>query len=156
VAYSVFLSHSGEDLQVAQWLALHSLSIGVGVYLFEHDAQPGAIVSDKIKREIERADALIALLTPHSQISAYVQQEIGYAEALKKLIVPIVFPGYEKSNLAMLDGREYVAFDDQAPQSALQSLLSFLSDRKQAKEEVQAALVAFGGLLLLALLGNQE
>ena len=156
MAYTVFLSHSGDDSQVAQWLASHSLSIGVGVYLFERDAQPGTIVSEKIKREIERADALVVFLTPDSQGSAYVHQEIGYAEALKKLIVPIVFPGFKKSNLAMLDGREYVAFDDQAPQSALQCLLNFLSEKKQAKENVQAALVALGGLLLVALLGEKK
>ncbi len=156
MAYTVFLSHSGADSQVAQWLATHSASIGVKVYLFERDVQPGTIVSIKIKREIERADALVVLLTPHSQGSAYVQQEIGYAEALKKLIVPIVFPGFEKSNLAMLDGCEYVAFDNRAPQSALQSLLSFLSEKKQAKDNAQAVLVGLGSLILLAILADKK
>jgi len=156
MAYRVFLSHSGADFQVAEWIAAHSKAIGIEIYLFEFDSQPGSVVSQKIKDSIEAADALVVLLTKNSQTSPYVQQEIGYAEALKRLIVPIVFKGFDGQKLAMLQGREYVSFDPSCPQLALQSLLTFLSNKKQEKESSQAALVALGALLLLAAFGGSN
>lgn len=156
MAYSVFLSHSSADGQLARWIADHSGAVGIEVYLFEGDVQPGTNISEKLKREIQRADAVVVLLTQHSQASAYVQQEIGFAEAHGKLIVPILCAEYQTSQLAMLQGREYVSFDYRDPQTSLQGLLSFLVEKKQAKENVQAALLALGSLFLLAWLGGKR
>lgn len=100
-----------------------------------------------MKQAIARADALVVLLTKDGQASSYVQQEIGFAEAKGKLIVPLVEPGVSEQGLAMLQGREYIPFDLNNPAPALASLLNYLTRLKTSKEESQGAL-AFIGLLV--------
>jgi hypothetical protein len=89
------MSHSGADRLWVEWLAEQAGQIGIQVYLFEHDPQPGTYISEKIKQSISAADAVVVLMTSNSVQSAYVQQEIGFAEAQRKLIVPLVQPGVD-------------------------------------------------------------
>jgi hypothetical protein len=85
MSYSVFLSHASEDIKIAQWIVSCSKTIGVKVYLFERDPQLGNSVSEKVKQEIQKSDSVLVLLTNTSQSSAYVHQEIGFAEGVGKL-----------------------------------------------------------------------
>lgn len=151
MAYTIFFSHSGSDKQWAAWIAEAAKKGGIAVYLFEHDPRPGVQIAQKIKVAISSSDALVVLLTPQSQSSAYVQQEIGYAEAQAKLIIPLVWSDGQKPTLAMLEGREYVPFDSANPQAALGTLLRYLQQLKAKKEATQAVL-AFGALVVAALL----
>jgi hypothetical protein len=155
--YSIFFSHSGADHQWAQWIAQAARNSGIGVYLFEHDPQPGRPLAEKIKASINSSDALVVLLTLRSQFSAYVQQEIGYAEAQRKLIIPLVWTGAQKPALAMLEGREYVPFDPARPHVALNTLVTYLY-KLRAKKEATQALLGVGALVIaaVALLGGQK
>ncbi|MEE9233833.1 MAG: toll/interleukin-1 receptor domain-containing protein [Candidatus Acidoferrales bacterium] len=151
MAYRIFLSHSGTDKEWVKWIASNANNIGIHVYLYEHDPQPGTLIADKIKQAIQNSDALVVLLTRNSQFSPYVQQEIGFAEANRKRIIPLVQPGIQNQGLAMLEGREYIPFDFYNPQNALSTLLGYLQQLKKAKENEQAALMGLGALILLAL-----
>lgn len=153
MAYKVFLSHASADKATAFQIARCALEIGVEIYLFEWDARPGESVTDKIKQAIDQADAVVVLLTPTSQTSAYTHQEIGYAEKGGKLIVPMVLPGFDPKHFAMLVGREYVAFDPVRPDQGLVVLRAFLTNKKNVKEEEQRQLAGLGVVILLALLG---
>jgi hypothetical protein len=158
VSYRLFLSHSATDGQWVKWIADDAIKIGIEVYLYEHDTQPGKLIADKVNQAIVASDALMVLLTPNSQFSAYVQQEVGFAEARGKLVIPLVQPGVQERSLAMLQGREYVAFDPRDPTRALASLLEYLQRLKAAKEATQAraALVGLGALIVLALLASSS
>lgn len=151
MAYRIFLSHSSGDREWVKWIASNADNIGIEVYLYEHDPQPGTLIADKIKQAIQNSDALIVLLTLNSQFSPYVQQEIGFAEANRKRIIPLVQPGIKNQSLAMLEGREHIRFDLYDPQNALSTLLRHLQQLKKAKENEQAALVGLGALILFAL-----
>lgn len=157
MAYNIFFSHSGVDKDWAAWIAQATTNSGIGVYLFEHDPKPGVQLAEKIKAAISGADALVVLLTSRSQSSAYVQQEIGYAEAQRKLIIPLVWAGVQKPTLAMLEGREYVSFDPASPQAALGTMVTYLQQLK-AKKEATQALVGLGALVIAAfvLLGGEK
>jgi hypothetical protein len=120
------------------------------VYCYEHDSQPGKLIAEKLKAAIEERDALLVLLTVNSRISAYVQQEIGFAEHAGKLIIPLVQPGVGPESLAMLEGREYIPFDYQNPQQALSKLLPHLQKLKEGKENQQAILLGIGAIIALA------
>lgn len=151
MAYSIFFSHSAADKQWAVWVAEAAKKGGIEVYLFEHDPRPGVLIAQKIKVAISNSDAFVVLLTPRSHSSAYVQQEIGYAEAQSKLIIPLVWSDVQKPTLAMLEGREYVPFNPASPQAALGTLLTYLQQLKAKKEATQAVL-GFGALVVAALL----
>jgi nucleoside 2-deoxyribosyltransferase len=146
MAYKVFLSHSSVDAEWVRWIATSAEQVGIEVYLYEHDPQPGQLVAEKIETDIQSCDALVVLLTGSSESSPYVQQEIGYAKALKKVVVPLVQPGVSKERLAMLQGIEYIQFDFQNPQPGLGTLLEYLQKAKLSKEESQA-LLAVGALV---------
>lgn len=85
--------------------------------------------------------------------SPFVYQEIGYARKAKKLIIPLVEPGISSSQLAMLEGLEYIPFDFEDPRQGRAQLnqeLKKLLDQQIAKSRQREALVA--GLLVVALL----
>lgn len=156
MSYHVFLSHSSTDAPWVKWIALNAKNIGIEAYLYEHDPHPGTLIADKVKQAIRNSDALIVLLTHNSQFSPYVQQEIGFAEANRKRIIPLVQPGIETRCLAMLEGREYIAFNFHNPQGALSTLLDYLQRLKKGKENEQVALMGLGAIILLALLRGKE
>lgn len=108
---NIFCSHSSKD---ASWIApLKNVveSVGHSMYLFEDDQQSGEYVSQKLQRAIEKADVMLVFLTPNSEHSNYVHQEIGYAMRDRKPIIPLVEVGVSSQVLAMLEGREYIPFD---------------------------------------------
>jgi hypothetical protein len=156
MTYKVFLSHSNLDASWVQWIHLHATNIGIEAYLYEHDPQPGMLVASKVKQAIQNSDALVVLLTHNSQFSPYVQQEIGFAEAANKRIIPLVQPGIQPSSLAMLQGREFIPFDFYKPEVGLSTLLGYLNQLKKGKEDDRdrALLFGLGGVVLLALAAN--
>ncbi len=151
MAYTIFLSHSAADAVWVKWIKVNAQQVGIEVYLYEHDPQPGRLVADKVQGAIRACDALVVLLTANSQFSPYVQQEVGAAKALNKRVIPLVQPGVSQSSLAMLQGVEYIPFDFQNPQPALSTLLGHLQGAKQGKESGQAILFLIGTFVVGAL-----
>ena len=148
--YQIFLSHSAADAEWVLWLTEEIRKIGIFPYVFEEDPQPGRYLSEKIQAAIRTSDAVVVFLTTNSHFAPFVQQEIGFAEGLNKLIIPLVQPGLDQRMFAMLQGREYIPFDFTAPHVAVETLLNYLHDlRTQA--ESRLALFSFSALLLLAL-----
>ncbi len=159
MAYKIFISHSGADRQWVEQIDAIAKNSGIDTYLYEHDPQPGKSVAEKVKQAIRDADALVVLLTYNSQFSPYVQQEIGFAEAIRKLIIPLVQPGIQERSLAMLDGREYIPFDFYNPQGALLKLLSYLQQQlrlKKAKVNEQTILIILGLFFLALMFGGKK
>ncbi|MBI1805651.1 MAG: toll/interleukin-1 receptor domain-containing protein [Ignavibacteria bacterium] len=156
MGYKVFLSHSASDSEWVKWIASNATSIGIETYLFEHDPQPGTLLAGKVKQAIQVADAVVVLLTLTSHLSPYVQQEVGFAEASGKLIIPLVQPGIPDRSLAMLQGREYNPFDFGNPPGSLSTLLSYLQRLRMAKENDRALLIALGVLIGIAILSSKS
>jgi len=154
MGYKVFLSHSSKDSAWVNVIKENAKAIGVEVYCYEHDPQPGKLVAEKLKAAIERCDTLLVLLTADSRFSAYVQQEIGFAEHARKPIIPLVQPGVGSESLAMLEGRENVPFDCQNPKQVLSRLIPYIQKLKQMKENQQAVLFGIGAIILLACWGG--
>jgi hypothetical protein len=146
MAYRIFLSHSSGDAKWVKWIAANAQQVGIEVYLYEHDPQPGRLVADKLQDAIKSCDALVVLLTSSSQFSPYVQQEVGAARALGKRVIPLVQPEVSEKSLAMLQGVEYIRFEFQNPGPGLAELLDHLQKSKVAKEEA-LSLLALGALV---------
>ena len=127
MAAKIFLSHSAQDKAELDKIIETTKRLGFHLYLYEHDLQPGASVADKVKKEISESSLFVVLLTKKSQYSAYVQQEIGFAEGANKPIVPLVENGVKERNLAMLVGREYVEFDSSNPEKGVAKLRNYLT-----------------------------
>src|SRR6266550_992676 len=135
--YRVFLSHSGTDAPWVKYIAGRAQAVGVEAYLYEHDPQPGHLIAEKVKQAIARSDAVVVLLTRSAHRSAYVQQEIGFAEAKDKLLVLLVEPGVDEEGLAILEGREYISFDMRNSGPGMESLLDYLARLKARRNRAK-------------------
>lgn len=106
----VFLSHSSDDTTLAQKIRdLLFRRLGFQVFMNE-DLSAGENWQSKLRKQLESADAFVALLTPASVADSWVLQETGAAWALKKTIIPLV------TRLELLDRfpiqlRSYPALD---------------------------------------------
>jgi hypothetical protein len=153
---SIFFSHSTRDRRWCEWLAADAAKFGISAYLAEHDPQPGWQLAEKVKRNIGDCNALVVLLTENSVSSSYVQQEIGWALAEDKLVIPLIQPGIPSTKLAMLQGVEYIEFDFRDPRPGKENLAGELRRlaEKQRKQDELETLIALGlcvGLLALLL-----
>ena len=164
MSYSLFLSHSSADHELAEWVAASLQGPEINAWLCEYDVRPGVSLTEKVQHQLTVCDAVVVLLTMHSQSSAFVQQEIGFANAKGKLVIPVVEPGVSQSSLAMLEGREYVLFDFNNPTDAMEKLRDYIgglhaSKTKQEGKDISTrnvVLISLGLALLLAFASGSE
>jgi hypothetical protein len=123
----VFLSHATEDQDWVSWVAAQADALGLRPYVAEHDFQLGRELVEKVREQIDRSEAMIALLTEAGYQSPFVQQEIAYAIAKDLLVIPIIAPSIVGSDLAMLAGREYLVLDFDDPAQAVAPLIATLT-----------------------------
>jgi hypothetical protein len=153
MVYRVFVSHSSRDREWVEWIKGQT-GPGIELWLAEHDPQPGRLITSKVQDQLNKCHAMIAFITEASQASPYVQQEIGWALKGGKTIVPLVQIGTSQSQLAMLQGVEYVPFDFQHPEDgrvALFARLQSLKQTKAANDELQTVLLLLGALVVIGI-----
>jgi len=152
----IFMSHNTRDRAWCERLALEASAVGVTPYLAEHDVRPGVNLADKVQAAIRASAAVVVLISDNSVNAPYVQQEVGYALACKKLVIPLVQPGIKGEALAMLAGVEYISFDFTAPDDGLTGLHAALTrlveKHRQQQRDLDTALlvVACAALIVLA------
>lgn len=156
--YKVFVSHDSEDEHLAREIKREAASVGVEAWLFEDDKEFGSPLRKKIQSQIEDSDAFVVLLTEKASVSAYVHQEIGYAEGSGVQVIPLVHESLKLDKLAMLQGREQIRFGDDTIGDAVTELKEYAKEqsREAAKGNVRGALGLAGLFLLLKLLPDDE
>jgi len=108
--YKVFISHTNgsDDLEIVEKVALELESVGVNAYIAERDRQPGKYLTEKIKANIRDSDLVIGIWTEGAAGSAYVNNELGYAEDKKPWFL-FLEKGAKAEGFAV--GREWIEFD---------------------------------------------
>ncbi|MEC4803269.1 MAG: TIR domain-containing protein [Jaaginema sp. PMC 1079.18] len=86
----VFLAYAHEDKAVMQKIRSSLRRESFTVWTNNTDIQTGEAAAQAIKRGIEQADNIVYLLSPHAVNSTYCQQELEYALALNKRIIPVL------------------------------------------------------------------
>ncbi len=142
----IFFSHGTADYPIVESFKNELEQMNSEVYLFEHDRQP-----NKVQKNIDRADIVTVLLTKQSEHSAYVQQEIGYAERARKPILPLVETGTDPNSLAMLTGRQYISFDPSDPYRSLSAMQTFIHNHEREALYAGAA-AATAAIIILVLI----
>jgi hypothetical protein len=89
MSYKVFIGYAGEDDSFAQYI--HD-SLGriaqIQPYKAEIYLEYGEDFKQRIQNELHESHSMIALLTENGKSSQWVNQEIGFAFALKKRLLP--------------------------------------------------------------------
>ena len=88
---AIFISYESEDKNKmkALYKAISKKYRGFKPIVVANRRNPGMALTDKVKKGIEDADYFIPIITRNSILSQWVNQEIGYAIAKDKEIVPI-------------------------------------------------------------------
>jgi hypothetical protein len=87
----VFLSYSHRNQTVAGRMKQPLEEYGIKVFLADQDIHLSADWLDTLSKELDRCDVFIPILTQDYKTSDWADQEAGYAVALKKVIIPILF-----------------------------------------------------------------
>ena len=154
MAYKVFISHSAtsEDAAIINQILQHSATLGIQCYMAEHDVQAGLPLKDKLQEEIQAADCLLAFVTRSTASSDWVKWEVGIADGMRKLVIPVVeqdipLPGY-------IHGKEYISCYPADPAKTATSVSAYLTKLKVAKDNVNRivwlVLLVLGAVVLFS------
>lgn len=125
----VFFSYDSEDSLVVNRIkdGIEARAGGdIDIYVYEEDLQPGTNIPAKAKDRIKSADLFLVLVTHNSQESAWVQQEVGYANGVGCSVVPVLLDAPEKPELkGLLEGMEYLTFDRDRPEDFFRDFMDY-------------------------------
>lgn len=107
----VFISHAfgGEDERLGGILKEVLEAAGMDGYMAERAPKYNRLISDKIRRELDGSDWLVAVLTERGNASASVHEEIGYALGRGAEVALMVKKGVEMDGV-LVHGREPLVF----------------------------------------------
>lgn len=88
--FNVFISYSTHDLGQVELLRQQLVDAPIEVFVAEHSVEPSQSLGEKITKAIAGCDLFVVLWSSNAEASKWVSQEIGYAKALNKQILPLV------------------------------------------------------------------
>jgi hypothetical protein len=155
MAYKVFISHTAAeaDLPFLDEILRRSATMGIQCYMAQHDTQAGTSLKDKLRQQILESNCVLVFITKSSINSDWVKIEMGIAEGLQKLVVPVLENGV--SCPSYLLGKEYIPFDPQdVPRTAeaTAKYIGRLAIETEKKNAIGVLLLA--GLVTWALLAK--
>ena len=158
MAFRVFLSYSLDPAEMALAWRLQTLSAahGIEMYVPQHGvgtAPPGAVT---VQRAIDRADCVLAILT--TAASQMVQEELSYALAHRKLVIPIVRTDLAGHPLLARFPRVFTFSPWDNPGAVESQIVEFLKEQQLTKDKQQAigALAALGLCLIVLFSLNKQ
>src|SRR5262245_35170529 len=94
----VYISYASADREVAEAIADRLSSEGFSLFSDEQTLVPGKSLSEVMVKQLQRADAVVALLSSRSQRTRSVEEELQAALKRKKLVVPVLLDSGAKDN----------------------------------------------------------
>src|SRR5262245_13081457 len=88
MAGHVFISYSRTDRAYVDKLAAHLTAAGIAGW-YDYQVETGESFSLKIRKAIDSCAAFVAVLSPASVASRWVQREISYADEKRKPMYPL-------------------------------------------------------------------
>lgn len=148
----IFISYSTVDLDAATRAKRVLDAAGHTAYVAQYDARGGVRLPDDIKQNIEASDVFVVLGSSHAKNSDWVAQEIGLAEAQRKIIVPVILERDLKPSGFIAD-RKYVSAADSLETAVAELKTIVDAEMKKKDDETGKAILAMGaiGLLIAAL-----
>ncbi|MGH8560280.1 MAG: toll/interleukin-1 receptor domain-containing protein [Methylococcales bacterium] len=107
---NVFFSYALGDELAARELRANLHNMEVAGWMDESDIAAGDAISKNIRESLQRASAVIVLVSERSLNSPWVQFELGAAEGMGKTIIPVLIgpEGIEGKLPEWLQGLSYV------------------------------------------------
>lgn len=125
----VFISHSTKDKEFVQQLSEAMEEAGATPYLLEDEGKPGTNWVQRMQKAIKECECVITLLTRNGSRSPWVNQELGFASAYGKPIIPVVESNVNPGPL--LAGKMYIRLDRRSPATAISRIVSAIGNCKR-------------------------
>ena len=134
----VFISYSATDTEFVRQIAESIQEKGMEVYWWAERHELGEEVWKQIFGWIDQADVVLAIVTGNAVKRAMaVGNEVGYAKAKGKTIIPLVTNEERPFDLGCLNSLTYKMIDVAAPQAGIQAIAAYLERKKQEKADTQ-------------------
>jgi hypothetical protein len=161
MAFRVFLSYSLDPAEMALAWRLQTLAAAHGIEMTvpDHGAGRTALGLAAVQQAIDRAECVLAIIT--AATGELVQEELAYAVARRKLVIPIVLSDLASPSFLAQFPRVFKFSPWDNPGAVETQIVEFLKDQqltKLSKEKQQTigALAALGlGLLVLFSLNKE-
>jgi len=151
MAFRVFLSYSLDPAEMALAWRLQTLAAAHGIEMYVSDPGSGrtSLGAEAANKAIDRADCVLTIIT--TAASQFVVNELDYALAHQKLVIPIVRADLAGSPWDRFP-RVFVFSPWDNPGTVETEIVEFLKGKQLTKEKQQTigALAALGlGLIVL-------
>ncbi|HXU37720.1 MAG TPA: toll/interleukin-1 receptor domain-containing protein [Blastocatellia bacterium] len=130
LTFQVFISHSSQDSWIAGQMGKEIEALGAKIWLDKHAIKGGDEVSKKITQGIRGSSELVVLLSPESQKSQWVSDEVGWALGQRKHVTPILHYIRPEDMMQQLRDRKAIPLND------FDSFLIELKQRIKLKERI--------------------
>ena len=91
--HKIFISYSQSDQEEAKHLVAALRTADIVGWLDAADITADTSIPSAIRNALLESSAMVVLLSPNALQSNWVQFEIGAAEALGKMIIPVIISG---------------------------------------------------------------
>ena len=137
----IFVSHSFSDSELLNQFKTKVEPHGIKLLIAEHIQDSINTISQKIENMIKESEFAIIMLTDNGINSNFVQQEIGYIKSLNKPFFQLVQSGFEDKLSGFSFGRDYILYDPERPEDAINKIkdeiLNFWEDKKEKELSIQ-------------------
>lgn len=123
----VFISHSFKDEELASTLKKVLEEKDIQAYMAQRVKEYELLISDKIRKEIDASDYVVAIVTKHTRESASVNQELGYAQG--KGVPRIAMIENEAKVGVLLHGMDSEAFTMEGFDQACVNVRNYLIEK---------------------------
>lgn len=120
----VFVIFAEEDFYVFEKIREYAKEYDIKFQLAELLPEPEFSLTSKIDELIRDSNLVLVIWSKKSQSSVWVNQEIGFARALNKRIIPFVEPGV--STKGFLIGLEWIEFNGDQLEMGVKELVEYL------------------------------
>ncbi len=159
MAFRVFLSYSLDPSEQALAWRLQTLAAAHGIEMYVPQYGVTSLsraARPTIQNAIDRSDCVLAIIT--AKANSNVQNELRYALAKQKLVIPIVHSEFAKHPLLAKFHPVFIFSEGDNPGKVESEIVEFLKKQEQLSKEKQQALGALAalGLGLLVLFALSE
>jgi hypothetical protein len=143
-----FLSYAAPDLHFAARVRLFLDGLGIEAWMYSGEIKKEELVIEGVRSAIQRADFLVALITPQSIASAWVWSEVNFADNIARPVLQ-VFDASDRKLVALLESWEpaksndTLNFDETALAALKQEYARYNSGERLTKFENSATCFLF-------------
>lgn len=131
---NVFISYSVEDIELVRQVTNRLRDSVDNILWWDERKDLGEDSWSTINKWVDQSEIVLAIITDHGiHRGMAIGNEIGYAKAKDKIIIPLIGPKVESKDLGCLHGVTYQRIDRDNPDAAIFVVKKKIEEIKEKK-----------------------